>query len=94
MRYLLSLPSRLSRFQEGETSSKAWWLRRRWLTALVMLLMLGVAFWGVPAIAFAADRSGADTQAANPNAGLNMAWTLIGGFLVFIMQLGFAFLEY
>jgi Amt family ammonium transporter len=57
-----------------------------------MVVLLGAAFFGVPALVHAADPNGADTIAANPNAGVNMAWTLIAGFLVFFMQLGFAFL--
>ena len=58
----------------------------------LMLVMLLVAFLGVPAIVKAADPSGADTLNADPTAALNMAWTLIAGFLVFFMQLGFGFL--
>ncbi|MBI4297944.1 MAG: ammonium transporter [Chloroflexi bacterium] len=57
-----------------------------------MLGILAVAFWGVPALVYAADPTGADTLAANPNAAVNMAWTLMTGFLVWFMQLGFAFL--
>ncbi|MBI2918864.1 MAG: ammonium transporter [Chloroflexi bacterium] len=57
-----------------------------------MLTLLGLAFWGVPALVRAADPTGADTLEANPNAAVNMAWTLIAGFLVWFMQLGFAFL--
>ncbi|MBI2865988.1 MAG: ammonium transporter [Chloroflexi bacterium] len=57
-----------------------------------MLLILGVAFWGVPLLVQAADPTGGDTLQANPNAAVNMAWTLVAGFLVFFMQLGFAFL--
>jgi Amt family ammonium transporter len=62
------------------------------LRATLMLLLVAAAFIGVPAIARAADPTGADTLAANPNAGLNMAWTLIAGFMVFFMQAGFALL--
>lgn len=64
----------------------------RWTRISVMIAIIGMAFLGVPALVHAADPNGADTIAANPNAGLNMAWTLIAGFLVFFMQLGFAFL--
>jgi Amt family ammonium transporter len=38
------------------------------------------------------DPNGADTLKADPNAGTNMAWTLMTGFLVFFMQPGFALL--
>lgn len=38
------------------------------------------------------DPNGADTLAADPNAPVNMAWTLVTAFLVFFMQAGFAFL--
>jgi Amt family ammonium transporter len=57
-----------------------------------MLVILAVAFLGIPAVVRAADPSGADTLKADPTAPLNMAWTLIAGFLVFLMQLGFGFL--
>ncbi|MDP2729817.1 MAG: ammonium transporter [Dehalococcoidales bacterium] len=67
-------------------------LKRRWFMALTMLLILFVAFWGVPAIVHAADPTGTDTFNADPNSAVNMAWTLISGFLVWFMQLGFAFL--
>ncbi|MBI4283747.1 MAG: ammonium transporter, partial [Chloroflexi bacterium] len=60
--------------------------------ALTMLVILGVAFFGVPAMVRAADPTGTDTFNANPNSAVNMAWTLITGFLVWFMQLGFAFL--
>ncbi|MBI4306576.1 MAG: ammonium transporter [Chloroflexi bacterium] len=67
-------------------------IQSRWTRIGLMVATLGVAFFGIPALVHAADPNGADTIAANPNAGLNMAWTLIAGFLVFFMQLGFAFL--
>ncbi len=67
-------------------------LRRRSVIIALMVVILGVAFFGMPAIVRAADAGGADTLAADPNAPVNMAWTLIAGFLVFFMQLGFAFL--
>jgi Amt family ammonium transporter len=57
-----------------------------------MVLILGVAFFGVPALVKAADPSGGDTLGADPTAAVNMAWTLLAGVLVFSMQLGFAFL--
>lgn len=68
----------------------------RWPGRLVsltfMITILAVAFLGVPILVNAADPNGADTLAANANAPVNMAWTLITGFLVWFMQLGFAFL--
>ncbi|MEE8414000.1 MAG: hypothetical protein V3R96_05560, partial [Dehalococcoidales bacterium] len=67
-------------------------LKRRWFMALLMLVILFVAFWGIPAVVQAADPSGGDTFEADPNSAVNMIWTLISGFLVFFMQLGFAFL--
>jgi Amt family ammonium transporter len=67
-------------------------LGRRSFKIAVMALILGVAFFGVPALVRAADPSGGDTLAADPTAAVNMAWTLIAGFLVWFMQLGFAFL--
>lgn len=67
-------------------------LMRRWFMLLTMLVILLVAFWGVPAVVHAADPSGGDTLRDNPDASVNMIWTLISGFLVWFMQLGFAFL--
>ena len=66
--------------------------RRRFIVMAVMLVMVAVAFLGVPAIVHAADPSGGDTLAADPTAPVNMAWTLVAAFLVFFMQLGFGFL--
>jgi Amt family ammonium transporter len=66
--------------------------RRRAFIIAVMAVLVLVAFWGVPAIIKAADPAGGDTLAADPTAAVNMAWTLIAGFLVWFMQLGFAFL--
>ena len=68
---------------------------RRGLLISLMLLLLGAAFWGVPAILSATgpnDPSGEATLAADPTAAVNIAWTLMAAFLVFFMQLGFAFL--
>lgn len=67
-------------------------MRRRWVVAVIMLALLGTAFLAVPALVHAADPDGADTLKADPNAAVNMAWTLSAAFLVFFMQLGFAFL--
>lgn len=67
-------------------------LKRRSFKIFLMAVILGIAFYGVPAIAKAADPSGADTLARDASAPVNMAWTLIAAFLVFFMQLGFAFL--
>lgn len=59
---------------------------------LSMVAILVTAFWGMPILVRAADPNGADTFKEDPNAAVNMAWTLITGFLVWFMQLGFAFL--
>jgi Amt family ammonium transporter len=66
-------------------------LQRRGIIITIMAALLGVAFLGIPAIARAADPNGAGTLAADPTAPVNMIWTLIAGFLVWFMQLGFAF---
>jgi Amt family ammonium transporter len=66
--------------------------RGRFFSIAAMIAMIAVAFVGIPLLASAADPSGADTLAANPSAAINIAWTLIAGFLVWFMQLGFAFL--
>jgi Amt family ammonium transporter len=57
-----------------------------------MLVLLIATFWVVPRFVLAADPTGGDTLAENPNMAVNMAWTLVTGFLVWFMQLGFAFL--
>jgi ammonium transporter, Amt family len=71
-------------------------LRNTWARRIFslggMIAMVAAAFIGIPAIIGAADPNGADTLLANPNLPVNMAWTLITGFLVWFMQLGFAFL--
>jgi len=66
--------------------------KHRVLAVLVMMALLAISFLLVPAVALAADPTGGVTLAANPNMAVNMAWTLITGFLVWFMQLGFAFL--
>ena len=68
--------------------------KRRWIVALTMVAFLGIAFWAIPVIIHAAgpDPNGADTIKDDPSAAVNMAWTLVTGFLVWLMQLGFAFL--
>ena len=68
--------------------------KRRWLVALTMVAFLGIAFWAIPVIIQAAgpDPNGGDTIKDDPTAAVNMAWTLVTGFLVWLMQLGFAFL--
>ena len=53
---------------------------------LVFVLSAGVAAAEGP------DPTGADTIAAKPELAVNFAWTLIAGFLVYFMQLGFALL--
>ncbi len=70
-------------------------VRIRWpgrvFSYVAMAGLLAVAFLGVPSLLAAADSSGADTLAADPSAPVNMIWTLIAGFLVWFMQLGFGF---
>jgi Amt family ammonium transporter len=74
----------------GSTRRDAW-IRRGMVISIMIVLMLGT-FWVVPHYVLANDPSGADTVASDPNMPVNMAWTLIAGFLVWFMQLGFAFL--
>lgn len=52
-----------------------------------------LAFLVLPVFADSPDPTGTITSEANPTAGLNFAWTLIAGFLVFFMQAGFALVE-
>ncbi len=72
-------------------SERVPFLKRKSVIIAIMVLMLGIAFIGVPAIVNAADPTGADTLAEDATAPVNMVWTLIAGFLVFFMQLGFGF---
>lgn len=65
---------------------------RRGLVIILMIALFYATFWLVPTRVLAADPTGTDTLTQDPAAGLNMAWTLITGFLVWFMQLGFAFL--
>ncbi len=76
----------------NSTPSRRAILMRRGLVILVMLVLLYATFWIVPHTLLAADPAGSETLEANPNMPVNMAWTLIAGFLVWFMQLGFAFL--
>jgi len=73
-------------------NGKKYFLMRRSIIITIMMVLLGIAFLGVPTIIQAADPGGADTLAADSTAAVNMVWTLISAFLVFSMQLGFAFL--
>jgi Amt family ammonium transporter len=57
-----------------------------------MLVLVIATLWIVPHAVMANDPNGSDTLNANPDMPVNMAWTLITGFLVWFMQLGFAFL--
>jgi Amt family ammonium transporter len=60
----------------------------------VMAVMIGLFVSMVmPFSAFAADPSGAETLALNPQAPIDYVWVLVCGFLVFFMQAGFAMVE-
>ncbi len=81
----------ISNWLNSGSSRRDAWVRRS-LVIAVMAVLLVATFWIVPNFVLAADSNGADTFAENPNMAVNMAWTLITGFLVWFMQLGFAFL--
>ena len=81
----------IARWLNAGSSRRDAWIRRG-LVIAVMVVLLYATFWIVPTKVFAADPIGPDTLAANSNWAVNMAWTLITGFLVWFMQLGFAFL--
>jgi Amt family ammonium transporter len=81
----------IARWINANPSKRDIWIRRGLVIAL-MLTLLYATFWLVPSKMLAADPTGGDTLKSDPAAGLNMAWTLITGFLVWFMQLGFAFL--
>jgi Amt family ammonium transporter len=57
------------------------------------LIIILVCLLALVAPALGADPSGADTLKENPNAAINFTWVLICGFLVMIMQAGFAMVE-
>jgi Amt family ammonium transporter len=67
------------------------WIRRGLVIALMAVLFYAT-FWVVPHQILAADPTGGDTATADPNAPVNFVWVLVAGFLVWFMQLGFAFL--
>ncbi|MBN1189080.1 MAG: ammonium transporter [Dehalococcoidales bacterium] len=74
----------------GSTRKDAW--IRRGLVILLMAVLVYATFWVVPHQILAGDPNGADTLESDPNWAVNMVWTLVAGFLVWLMQLGFAFL--
>jgi Amt family ammonium transporter len=65
---------------------------RKLLHLAPFLIALVAALASVGLVMADGDPVGTPTIQANPNAGLNMAWTLIAAFLVFFMQPGFALL--
>ncbi len=91
MRYLHTVTAGIAGWVNASPTRRDAWIRRGLLIS-IMLVLFYATFFMVPKVAFAADANGADTLKADPSAGLNMAWTLITGFLVWFMQLGFAFL--
>jgi Amt family ammonium transporter len=68
------------------------WFNRKKVTALAVLAGLLVSAL-IPFSVFAADPSGAETLAQNPQAPIDYVWVLVCGFLVFFMQAGFAMVE-
>jgi Amt family ammonium transporter len=85
------ITSRISGWILAGSSRRDAWIRRG-LVMAVMATLIVATIWIAPHAVLANDPNGADTLAANPNMPVNMAWTLITGFLVWFMQLGFAFL--
>ncbi len=57
------------------------------------ILAIAIMLVAVPALAFAGDPTGAATLEADPAAPTTFIWMLIAGFLVFVMQAGFAMVE-
>jgi Amt family ammonium transporter len=57
------------------------------------LIIILVCLLALIAPAFGADPSGADTLKEKPDAAINFTWVLICGFLVMLMQAGFAMVE-
>ena len=81
--------------QAGMLTARLWaspLMMSRTLRLMLMALIAMAAFIGVPQLVSAADPNGAATLEADPTAAVNLAWTLTAAFLVFFMQLGFAFL--
>ena len=85
------ITSSIANWINAGSSRRDAWIRRSLLFSAMLVLMYAT-FWMVPTRVLAADPTGTDTFNANPNSAVNMAWTLITGFLVWFMQLGFAFL--
>jgi Amt family ammonium transporter len=65
---------------------------RRLLRGSMAIAVLAGLLLCTTGLALAADPTGADTIKAKPDLAVNFTWTLISGFLVFFMQLGFALL--
>jgi Amt family ammonium transporter len=85
------ITSHISGWILSGSSRRDAWIRRS-LVMAVMAVLIFATVWVVPHAVLANDPNGADTLSANPDMPVNMAWTLIAGFLVWFMQLGFAFL--
>lgn len=88
--FLSSIPDRVETFLRSLLS--VYGFKQRALVISAMVAMVLFAFIGLPWIVHAADPNGADTLKENSAMPVNMIWTLITGFLVWFMQLGFAFL--
>ncbi|MBI2858247.1 MAG: hypothetical protein HYX90_04135, partial [Chloroflexi bacterium] len=91
MRMFEPIIAPIARWLNASPSRRDAWIRRS-LVILVMGTLLYASFWLVPTRVLAADPTGTETLKGNPDMPVNMAWTLITGFLVWFMQLGFAFL--
>lgn len=65
-------------------------IKNRWLAALVFAFLLALT---VVRPAFADDGGPTSEQVADLTLGLNIFWMILGGFMVFFMQAGFALVE-
>lgn len=64
--------------------------KNRWMTALILTLMLALT---IVTPALADDGGPTAEQVADLTLGINILWMILGGFLVFFMQAGFALVE-
>jgi ammonium transporter, Amt family len=66
-------------------------MRRRYLLAMLLLCALPIAAWAQDAPAPTVES--VNTRVAGAEVAINFVWTLVAGFLVMLMQLGFCMVE-
>jgi Amt family ammonium transporter len=65
-------------------------IKKKWTLALVLVIILAL---GIATPVFADDGGPTSQEMSDVTLGINILWMLLGGFLVFFMQAGFALVE-